>query len=221
MNRTYNIWIFIVSLLSLLYALLLEFHRLGSFDTVGIQKSAEYKNIVFLIAGGFILLLGAFRSYRRWSGTIVVNQIDRFAFNTPISQFRRKLVVSINLMEMLVFSLIAIAFIWLYSKAFYIPLIFFLFVIDLIVNTLAGTKGKKYRIGMTNKAIISTDREVVLIYFKGLKHISIQRDLMYFEYVNDLVLTLPISSVPQDQREDFILTLKQKIDQKKVFFSGL
>lgn len=220
MNRTYNIWIFIISALSLFFALLLEFHRMGSFDTLAIQEIAPYGDIVFSIAGGLLFLLGAFRSYRKWSGMNVVNQLDRFQFNSVISKYRKKLVVSINLMEMISFFLIAIAFMVFYSKAFYIPVIFFVFIADMMANTWLGTKGKKYRIGMTNKAIISADREVVLIYFKGLKHISIQRDLMYFEYVNDLVLTLPLSSIPPEERGDFVFGLRQRIDEKKVFFSG-
>lgn len=220
MNRIYNIWIFIISIFGLFYSLLLEFHRLGSFDTVLIQKSAHYKDQIFAIAAVLIFLLGALRSYRKWSGTSVVNQIDRFQFNTPISQYRRKLVISINLMEILSFTLIAIAFMVFYSKAFYLPLIFFIFVADFIVNSLVGAKGKKYRIGMTKKAIISSDREVVTIYFQGLKHVSIQRDLIFFEYINDLVLTLPLSSIPLDKQSEFLKRLKDSVDEKKVFFSG-
>lgn len=205
---------------ALFYALLLEFNRLGTFDTSLIQKTYPYKELIFSTVAGLIFLLGAFRSYRKWSGLNVVNQINRFQFNTANSQYRNKLVVSINLIEVFSFLFLAIAFMVFYNKAFYLPIIFFVFIIDSLLNTWEGTKGKRYRIGMTNKAIISADREVVIIYFKGLKHVSKQNDLMFFEYVNDLVLTLPLSSIPPEKQGEFVERLRTVVDEKKVYFSG-
>src|SRR5690554_206208 len=220
MNKVYNIWIFIISLFTMPFAFAVGINEVyGVFD-LRMHDEFEYTQLVFGISGGLILLLGLMRSSRKWSGIRVVNQIDRFQFNTAISQERKQRVILNNGIEIVGFFLIAVVFTVFSKDAVFISLIFVIFIIDSVVNTIRGLTGKKYRVGMTKKAIVSVDREVITIYFKGLKHISIDKEQLYFEYINDLVLDFPLSNIPTEKQEEFMRLLRNNVDETKVYFSG-
>ncbi|PKR79742.1 hypothetical protein CW751_13535 [Brumimicrobium salinarum] len=220
MNKIYNTWIFIISILTLPFAFAVGLNEV--FGIFGMKIHGDkfaYKELVFGISAGLIFIIGAMRSSRKWSGIKIVNQIDRFQFNTLISQERKQRVLLINSIEIIGFFLIGIVFFIFSIDAVYISLIFLIFIIDAIVNTIRGVVSKKYRVGMTKKAIVAVDREVIAIYFKGLKRISIQKDLLFFEYVNDLVLDFSLQNIPAEKQEEFMRLLRSNVDEKKVFFS--
>ena len=220
MNKIYNIWILFISILTMPFAFAVGINEVyGVFD-LRMHDEFQYTTLVFGIAGGLIFLLGALRSSRRWSGIRVVNQIDRFQFNTVISPERKQRVILNNSIEIVGFFLIGVVFAVFSKDAIFISLIFVIFIIDAVVNTLRGITGKKYRVGMTKKAIVAVDREVIAIYFKGLKRISIDKELLFFEYINDLVLDFPLSSVPPEHQEEFMNLLRRNVDETKVYFSG-
>ncbi|HZH87123.1 MAG TPA: hypothetical protein VFD77_07395 [Brumimicrobium sp.] len=221
MNKIYNTWIFIISLLTLPFAFAVGLNEVfGIFGMKIHGDRFEYKELVFGISAGLIFLLGAMRSSRKWSGIRVVNQIDRFHFNTVISQERKQRVILNNSIEILGFFLIGLVFVIFSKDAVFISLIFLIFIVDSVINTLRGIIGKKYRVGMTKKAIVSVDREVIAIYFKGLKRITIQKDLLFFEYTNDLVLSFSLSDIPPEKQEEFMHLLRKNVDETKVYFSG-
>lgn len=181
----------------------------------------EYKELVFGIAAGLIFLLGVTRSSRKWSGIKIVNQVDRFQFNTVISKERTQGVLLNNSIEIVGFFLIGTVFIIFSKDAIFITLIFLIFIVDSVINTLRGVLGKKYRVGMTKKAIVAVDREVVAIYFKGLKRISITKEQLFFEYNNnDLVLDFQLNTIPQEKQEEFMRYLRMNVDETQVYFSG-
>ncbi|RYM33888.1 hypothetical protein ERX46_07955 [Brumimicrobium glaciale] len=221
MNKIYNTWIFIISLLTLPFAFAVGLNEVfGIFGLKIHGDRFEYKELVFGISAGLIFLLGATRSSRKWSGIKIVNQLDRFQFNTTISSERKQRVILNNSIEVLGFFLIGTVFIIFSKDAVFISLIFVIFIVDSIINSLRGILGKKYRVGMTKKAIVSVDREVVAIYFKGLKRISITKDQLFFEYNNDLVLDFQLNTIPQDRQEEFMRLLRVNVDDKQVYFSG-
>lgn len=221
MNRIYNTWIFILSIITIPFAFLVGINQIyGAFGPNTTRIAMQYEGIVFGVAATLIFLIGAFRSSRKWSGIRIVNKLDRFQFNTIISKERMKRAAVINLIEMFGFLLIAIVLLIFSIHAIYVALIFFIFILDSLWNTFRGVVQKKYRIGMTKKAIVAVDREVIPIYFKGLKQITLERDILYFEYVNDLVLDLHLSSVPPQKIDEFLQLLRKNVDDKKVFFSG-
>src|SRR5690554_5991508 len=198
MNKTYNLWIFIVSFFALLYSFLVSIREnAGSFTRVTVlDATEEYRFYIYLVTALLILLIGGNRAMRKWTGIRIVNRIDKFQFNTPISNERKKLVVSNTAVEILYLTILAVAF-WIFAKDYFIvTFTFIILTIDLIINIIMGVSKRKYRIGMTRKAIIQVDREVVAIYFKGLRRITKQNNRLYFEYVNDLVLTLQLDSIP-------------------------
>ena len=222
MNKIYNTWIFIISLLTLPFAFAVGLNEV--FGVFGLKihgDQFEYKELVFGISAGLIFLLGVTRSSKKWSGIKIVNQTDRFQFNSVISVERKQRVVLNNSIEVLGFFLIGTVFIIFSEDAIFISLIFIIFIIDSIVNSLRGILNKKYRVGMTKKAIVSVDREVVAIYFKGLKRVSITKNQLFFEYNNnDLVLDFQLNTIPLEKQEEFMRCLRLNVDETKVYFSG-
>jgi dolichol kinase len=222
MNKIYNTWIFIISLLTLPFAFAVGLNEV--FGVFGLKihgDQFEYKELVFGIAAGLIFLIGVTRSSRKWSGIRIVNQIDRFHFNSVISKERKQRVILNNSIEIVSFFLIGTVFLIFSKDAIFITLIFLIFIVDSLINTIRGTVGKKYRVGMTKKAIVSVDREVIAIYFKGLKRVSITNDQLFFEYNNsDLVLDFQLNTIPPEKQEEFMRYLRLNVDDTKVYFSG-
>src|SRR5690554_7045731 len=78
MNKIYNTWIFIISLLTLPFAFAVGLNEVfGIFGMKIHGDQFEYKNLVFGLSGGLIFVIGAMRSSRKWSGIKIVNQLDR------------------------------------------------------------------------------------------------------------------------------------------------
>ncbi|HLW40701.1 MAG TPA: hypothetical protein VKX31_09925 [Brumimicrobium sp.] len=221
MNKIYNSWVFIASILALLYAFFASMYdTFGIFVKIAPFIERLHKEYVFGFTALFIFLLNARRSYKKWTGMAVVNKTNRFLFNTPISKDRKKTVILYNTLEIFTFLILGIGFVLLSLDATIITLVFFLVITDMGINFFLGINSKKYRIGMTKKAIVTADREVLPIYFKGLKRITKQGIRLYFEYVNDLVLDINIESIPPEKQEEFINLLRETVDEKKVYFSG-
>ncbi|MBW7868779.1 MAG: hypothetical protein H3C31_10680 [Brumimicrobium sp.] len=220
MNKIYNAWILIISLLTLPFAFFTGVNEVyGAWDVS--LKDYAHRDFIFALSAGLILLIGVHRSVRKWAGIRIVNQKNKFVFNAEISTARRKRVILYNTIEIVFFFLLSIVFVLFSVYASIISLVFFLFIIDNFLNTLLGIYGKKYRIGITNKAIVAVDREVIAIYFKGLKRISFCEESLVFEYVNELVLELPFENVSLEDKEQFITVLKEKVDLTKVYVAGL
>lgn len=218
MNKFYNAWILIISIITLPIAFFTGMNQeFGAWDID--LSNYQHIDLVFGIAAGFIFLLGAVRSSRRWSAMRIVNKKEKFLWHKRISQPRRKRVMVLNAIEILYFLILGVGFTLFSIRASLISLVFFIFILDSMIYSLFGIGMQKFRIGMTKKAIVSVDREVIAIYFKGLSKITLKGQILYFEYVNDLVLDIPLE-ILEDQ-EEFLKTLKENIDTKKVFLVGL
>jgi len=90
---------------------------------------------------------------------------------------------------------------------------------DNVIFTLVGLSGGKYRAGITSKAVILADRDVQLVYFSGLRKVTIHQDSIYFDYIKGLQLSIPLDSIEQGQRDTFFETLEKQIDRDKVFIT--
>ena len=91
--------------------------------------------------------------------------------------------------------------------------------LDNIVFTIIGVSGKKYRAGVTGKAVILADRDVQLIYFSGLRKVSIHQQSIYFDYIKGLQMDIPLDSIPENELPAFFEAIESNIDRDKVFFS--
>jgi hypothetical protein len=90
---------------------------------------------------------------------------------------------------------------------------------DNMVFLLTGKIKKGFRLGVTPKAVIMADRDVQVIYFSGLRKVSIHQDSIYFEYINDLQLNFPIDTIDLDKRDIFFDQLSERIDKDRVFLT--
>jgi hypothetical protein len=221
MNRIFNIWILIVTVIT--FPVAIAVGKNLDFNLFGIAIQGEefpYQDIIFTISAALIFLLGALRSSKKWIGMNVVKQVKRFKFSTPISESRRSRVLLYNLLEILFFLIFAAGLFYFSWSTIYIVLVFILISLDSIINTILGIKGRQYRVGITKNAVVMADRETKAIYFTGLKRISKHQQTLYFEYTNGLVLHFPTNLVPDDQWEHFEQTLREQVSQEKVYYTG-
>jgi hypothetical protein len=185
--------------------------------TTGAQL--PYRFEILLGLGLFILIVNVRRSIRRWMGMRLVNQIEKFKWNQPMSEERVKRVRTYNFLEGFVMLFIAIT-LYIVSPEAWMPAIGFAFcTVDNIIFTLVGVSGKRFRAGITSKAVITADRDVNLVYFSGLRKVTIHQQSMFFDYIKELQLSFPIDCVKEEQRDEFFEVLENQLDRDKVFIT--
>ena len=153
-------------------------------DSLGLTgKDIPYQNEIFLVIGICIFLIQIKRSSRRWMALHLVNKIDRFQWNEKVSQSRKKRVITYNLIESMVMISLGVGLLFTTTKTLLPASVFFLFSLDSIVFSLYGKD--KYRVGLSTKAIFIADREIILIYFTGLRKITVHQQTIYFDYIEN------------------------------------
>lgn len=181
--------------------------------------NVEFKEEILLVLGLLLLVINIRRTVRRWMGLRLVNQTEKFKWNSIMSRERIRRVIVYTMMEaliMLVFALI----LYIICPEAWMPLVGLLWgVIDNIVFTIYGTTKHKFRIGLTSKALLSADRDVIVIYFTGLRKVSKHQQTIYFDFIQNLQLSYPEDCVKEDERSSFYCSLKESLNLDKVFFS--
>lgn len=181
-------------------------------------NNLPYKDYVFLGLGVLIMSVIFRRSIRRWMGMRIVNQVKKFKWNAEVSAERKSRVRTYLLLEALVMTFIGIALYEVCETALPAGLAFIIGSIDSIIFAIAGRNGR-YRVGISSKAIIVADREVILIYFTGLRKISAHQQTTFFDYIKGLQLSFPTNCIQEEQKEEFLNVLEAQIDPNRVFFS--
>jgi hypothetical protein len=174
-----------------------------------------YQDVIYWILSALVFLLIARRSIRRWIGMRLLSQESKFQYNQEISLERKNRVVVYNMIEAGILLFIAYAIYRVSNQAWPITLAYGMGFVDQLMFTFIGYFGKKWRLGVTKKAIVIADREVSALYFLGLRKIYISQDTLYFEYIEDLHLDLPIVSAPD--RKVFLQKVMENINHEKVF----
>lgn len=181
----------------------------------------QYRFEVFLIFGLLIFVINLRRSIRRWMGLRMVNKVQKFKWNEPMSKDRIYRVQVYTVLEALVLFFVGTVLYYLTIEAWMPAIGFWFAAADNIVFILYASLKKRFRSGITSKAIIVADREVSLVYFTGLRKISIQQDTIYFDYIKELQLFFPLSCVPVENREKFFEVLEEQIDTNRVFVTKM
>ena len=178
MNRLINVILLFILFPTMLLTVFVGFDLPLSFlKTTG--QFLPYKFEIFLGIGLFILILQLRRSIRRWMGMHIVSKQKKFKWNTPVSDSRKKRVVTYLLLEALIMTFLGTALYTVTSDA-WAPAAAFLFgAFDNIIFAFIGGVKNGFRIGLSSKALIVADREVTLLYFKGLRKVSIQQQSIY------------------------------------------
>lgn len=218
MNKFVNSFLLIVYIPTLFMAIIVGMELpMSIFKSTGNQL--PYRPEIFAAFGLIMFLLLMRRSIRRWMGALIVSRVDRFKWNIPVSLTRRKRVGTYLLLEILIFFLAAFGLYKLTSEAWVPALVLAIGALDSLVFYLAGRWSGMYRIGLSSKAIMVADREVLVLYLHGLRKVSKQQSLVFFDYTKDLQLTFPLECIPADQQDAFFELLRQHTDPNKVYFS--
>lgn len=218
MNKFVNSFLLIVYIPTLFTAIIVGMELpLSIFKATGNQL--PYRTEVFAVFGLIMFLLLMRRSIRRWMGARIVSRKARFKWNIPVSLSRRKRVGTYLLLELLIFALAGIALYKLTPEAWVPALVLVIGSLDSLVFYLAGRWSGMFRIGLSSKAIIVADREVLVLYLTGLRKVSKQQSIVFFDYTKDLQLTFPLECIPADQQDDFFELLRKNTDPNKVYFS--
>lgn len=189
-------------------------------DSLGMTGSEiPYQDEIFLSLGLAIFFLQIRRSSRRWMALNLVNKIDRFQWNQPVSNSRKWRVLTYNLIESLVMTSLGIGLLVISSKTYLPALVFFLFALDSIVFSLYGNN--KYRVGLSSKAILIADREIILIYFTGLRKVAVHQQSIYFDYIENLQLNFPTNCIEEKNLSGFFEKLEEVIDKDRVFMNNI
>lgn len=178
-----------------------------------------YRSEIFLGLGLIIFIINLRRSIRRWMGMRIVSKQTKFKWNSPVSATRKRRIITYTALEVLVMTFVGIALYQVTPQAWIPAVAFLLGALDNLIFAIVGLKGNHYRIGLSSKALIVADREVILLYFKGLRKISVQQQSIYFDYIKGLQLTFPSDCIQDEHRAEFFKLLEEQIDSDRVFFS--
>ena len=180
-----------------------------------------YRTLIFIVLGLLFTLLVIRRSIRRWMGMKLLSQHSKFKWNAPVSRERIQRIWVYNIIEGLVNGFVGIALFTLTPLA-WLPALALLFVtIDNLIFSFVGTKVKGFRVGVTTKAVISADREVTLLYYDGLRRVSIHQGSIFFDYIKGLQIHFPLDCLDNSDRDEFFEALEKQLNPKKVFVTRL
>ena len=218
MNRFINMLLLVLLFPTMFLTLYVCFDLpIGFLKTTGAHL--PYKFELFLGLGLLLFVINLRRSIRRWMGMRIVSKKKKFKWNAPVSASRKKRVITYLLLESLVMSFVGFSLYRLSDQA-WMPAIAFLFgATDNIIFAIIGIKRNLYRIGLSSKALIVADRDVTLLYFTGLRKVSIHQQSIYFDYIKGLQLSFPSDCIEEENRSEFFALLEAQLDKDRVFFS--
>lgn len=218
MNKFINILLFLISMPTMVLAIIVGYDLpLEFIKTSGSQL--WYKSEIFLVIGIIYFIIIVRRSSRRWMGSKMVSQVDKFKWNVSMGEGRLKQVFLYQWLEAFVMLIGALA---LYSvaKEAIVPACALAFgALDNLVFLFAGKSKHIYRIGLTSKALVVADRDLKVLYLSGLRRVTIHQQTVFFEYIKDLQLAFPLNCIPKENQKEFKEILEANVDRDKVFFS--
>lgn len=174
---------------------------------------------IFLGLGLIVLTINLRRTIRRWMGMRIVSRKEKFKWNAPVSENRKKRVVTYLTLEGIVMAFVGIALFVLTSQAWFLAIAYGYVAFDNLIFGLVGAGGDRFRIGLSSKALIVADREVTVLYFTGLRKVSIQQQSIYFDYIKGMQLSFPSNCIQEENRAEFLKMLEDQLDPDRVFFS--
>lgn len=215
MNSFINLILLVISLPTLLLSVFVGFDLPIDFlHTTG--KRLAFSHEVFLILALLLFIIGLRRSIRRWMGVSMVKQQSKFVWNQAISTDRKRRVFVYNGLEALVFISLMAAHLFLTKAALFVALAYVILALDALLFLVVNSQ--QFRVGLSSKAILVADREVILIYLNGLRKVSVSQQTIYFDYIQDLQLSFPLDCIEPDQKASFFESLEAQIDRDRVLF---
>lgn len=216
MNRFINALLLFLFLPTLLLCIYIGFDLpIRIVKTSG--ANLPYRQEILLGLGLLLFVVVLRRSLRRWMGMRIVSRTEKFRWNVPVSVERKKRVNTYTILESLVLTCAGASLYILTPEAWFPAGALILSAADGIVFMLIASTKNAYRVALSSKALMVADREVVLLYFTGLRKVSIHQQTIYFDYIKDLQLSFPSDCIPEDQREEFFTQLEAQFDPDRVY----
>lgn len=216
MNRSINILLLVFSMPAIAFCIFVGFDIPMDF----LQSSGAtfpYREKVFLVLAGILLILIARRSVNRWVGVRMTSKPQRFEWCIEIGKERKKQVRLYLIIEALLALFFAITTYVLTPDSWPLTLAYGLLFIDHLLFLIIAPSW--FRVGVTQKAVVVADREIRVLYFSGLRRIELHQQTIYFEYIEDLQLFFPQNCIPSGSYAPFRQAIEQQVNRDRVFFS--
>jgi hypothetical protein len=217
MNSFINVILLVVSLPTFLLTIFVGYDL--PIESLRMQATEiPYLPYIFLGLSAVLLVLSLRRTLRRWSGLYLVNQRSKYVFNAEIKIERKKRVVVYTVLESVILAYLGYAYTAITPLAIAPSIVMYVFSVEGMVFLSYGLLAKKFRVGITSKAVLVADREVSVLYFSGLRQISISQQTVYFEYIGNLQMNFPVDCLDGQNKSDFFETLRGQVDENRVLF---
>jgi hypothetical protein len=217
MNSFINVILLVVSLPTFLLTIFVGYDL--PIESLRMQATEiPYLPYIFLGLAAVLFVLSLRRTLRRWSGLYLVNQLSKYVFNAEIKIERKKRVVVYTVLESVILAYLGYAYTAITPLAIAPSIVMYVFSVEGMIFLSYGLLAKKFRVGITSKAVLVADREVSVLYFSGLRQISISQQTVYFEYIGNLQMNFPVDCLDGQNKSDFFETLRGQVDENRVLF---
>ncbi|MBM3429681.1 MAG: hypothetical protein FJX99_01710 [Bacteroidetes bacterium] len=217
MNSFINVILLVVSLPTFLLTIFVGYDL--PIESLRMQATEiPYLPYIFLGLAAVLFVLSLRRTLRRWSGLYLVNQRSKYVFNAEIKIERKKRVVVYTVLESVLLAYLGYAYTAITPLAIAPSIVMYVFSVEGMIFLSYGLLAKKFRVGITSKAVLVADREVSVLYFSGLRQISISQQTIYFEYIGNLQINFPVDCLDGQNKSDFFETLRGQVDENRVLF---
>ena len=218
MNSFINVLLLVVTFPTMLLSVFVGFDLPIDFlNTTG--ANLLYRFEVFLGLGMVYAIISLRRSVRRWMGVFMTANTSKYAWNGTISRERKQRVILYTSIESIVLFFLALSYYYVTDQAIFISSVLVFFALESMIFLLANVKNN-FRVGITSKAVLVSDREIILIYLAGLRKVSVSQQTVYFDYIQDLQLSFPIDCVEKTERSAFFTSLEAQLDPNRVLFQN-
>ncbi len=217
MNSFINVILLVVSLPTFLLTIFVGYDL--PIESLRIQATEiPYLPYIFLGLAAVLFVFSLRRTLRRWSGLYLVNQRSKYVFNAEIKIERKKRVVVYTVLESVILAYLGYAYTAITPLAIAPSIVMYVFSVEGMIFLSYGLLAKKFRVGITSKAVLVADREISVLYFSGLRQISISQQTVYFEYIGNLQMNFPVDCLDGQNKSDFFETLRGQVDENRVLF---
>lgn len=217
MNSFINVILLLVSLPTFLLTIFVGYDL--PIESLRMQATEiPYLPYIFIGLAAVLFVLSLRRTIRRWSGLYLVNQRSKYVFNTEIKLERKKRVVVYTVLESVILAYLGYAYTAITPLAIAPSIVMYVFSVEGMIFLVYGLLAKKFRVGITSKAVLVADREVSVLYFSGLRQISISQQTVYFEYIGNLQMNFPVDCLDGQNKSEFFDTLRGQVDENRVLF---
>ena len=174
-----------------------------------------YQNYIFFGFALIYFMLLMWRSIRRWMGMYIVNKKERFKWNMVVSNSRRQRIIVYTLLESGIMTTVAFAMYKVIGQHHLPGIVLFIFSIEGLIFLLVGIQNK-FRVGISSKAVIVSDREVTIGYLTGLRQVTIGKESIYFDYIKELQLSFPTDCIDEKHIDSFRSGIRGIVDKDRV-----